>query len=203
MSNTSNENETPKVKTPDELITPAAQAFVNQAISAAVKEAVGSVFASLGPVLKEMRLSPTELATAIKEANRVPDDPKKIAAALREERENLQSKEQAEEIRRQIKERQDSCLHLDRNGHIALGTIHNFPDHMARGICPLCHALIEPACWKIGTAITHPERKDHAYVQPEHPKYYMVRQLESMAAWILAAGLGLLTFGHALVSLLS
>jgi hypothetical protein len=197
------EHNAPNQNQPAEIINPASQGAVNAMISAAVKESVSAIFASLAPTLKSMALTPETLGAALREANRPYDTPEKIAAKLREERESLKSKQDEEELRRQTKERQDNCAHTDRNGHVALGTIHNFPDHMARGICPLCHALIEPACWKIGTALTHPERRDFAYIQPEHPKYYMVRQLESMAAWILAAGLGLLTFGHALVSLLS
>lgn len=202
----STEHETPKnekIPQPTELISPAAQGFINAAIASAVKEAISGVFASLKPTLEAVSLTPEKLGAALREANRPFDTPEKIAAKLREERENLQSREQDAEMRRQQRERQENCAHQDRNGKSAINLVHNWPDHPVRGICPLCHLLIEPACWKIGSALSHPERKDHAYIQPEHPKYFLVRQLESMSGWLIVAGLGLLTFGHALVGLLS
>jgi Sec-independent protein translocase protein TatA len=142
---------------------------------------VKSVFAGLQPHLAAMALSPEKLAIAIREANRPIEDPKKIAAALREERESLKSKEDEAEVRRQTAERQKNCPHSDKSGRDALCLTHNWPDRLPRGICPLCHALIHPREWRIGTALSHPERKDHAYIVDEHPLYHRVRSLESMS----------------------
>jgi hypothetical protein len=177
----SNERTAPNQNQPAEIINPSSQGAVNAMISAAVSEAVKSVFASLQPHLSAMALSPEKLAIAIKEANRPVITPEAMALKLREERESLKSREDEQEVRKQTAARQASCSHQDRAQHEAISLIHNWPDHMPRGICPLCHILIEPACWKIGTAITHPERKDHAYIQPESPLYFRVRNLESMS----------------------
>jgi hypothetical protein len=150
-------------------------------IASSVREAVAAVFANLQPVLKDMALSPEKLGMAIREANRPVITQEAIALKLREERESLKSREDEQEVRRQTAARQAACAHQDRGGREALSLIHNFPDHLARAICPLCHFIVEPACWKIGTALTHPERKDHAYIQPESPLYHRVRTLESMS----------------------
>ena len=177
----SNEHTAPNQNQPAEIITPASQAAVNAMISAAVKEAVASVFAGLAPHLSAMALSPEKLAIAIREPNRPVVPPEAIALKLREERESLKSKEDEQEVRKQLAARQAACSHMDRNGRTAVALIHNWPDHMARGICPLCHCLIQPAHWEIGTALTHPERKDHAFIVPESPLYHIVKNLESMS----------------------
>lgn len=170
-----------KIPQPTELISPAAQGFINAAIASAVKEAISGVFASLKPTLEAVSLTPEKLGAALREANRPFDTPEKIAARLREERESLKSKEDEAENRRATAARQASCPHTDKNGRTAICLIHNFPDRQARGICPLCHLIVTPKCWAVGTAISHPERRDHAFLQEEHPLYHIVRQLESMS----------------------
>jgi hypothetical protein len=118
MSNTNEHNaanETPKVKTPDILINPDAQAYMNAAIKSAVTESVSAIFASLAPVLKEMQMSPERLGAALREANRPQLSPEDIAKKLREERESLKSKEDEAELRRADAARKAACPHTDKN----------------------------------------------------------------------------------------
>jgi hypothetical protein len=108
-------NETPKVKTPAEIINPQSQAAINAMIAASVKEAVSSVFAGLQPVIASMALDPKKLGEALREANRPQLSPEDIAKKLREERESLKSKEDEAELRRADAARKAACPHTDKN----------------------------------------------------------------------------------------
>jgi hypothetical protein len=162
-----------KVPTPVALLNPEAQGSINAMVSAAVREAVASVFQGLTPVLKEMALTPEK----IREANKPYEDPLKIARELRE---TQNSKAQEEEIRRLTAERQRNCMHMDKNGKTALCLIHNFPDRQPRGICPLCHDIVHPKMWVID-APDSKTGKSNARIVEAHRDYRQVLLLESMS----------------------
>lgn len=186
-----------------EPLTPEQQVVANANTAAAVQQAMAAIFANLGPVLERISLTPEKLRESMKPYV----DPASIARELRERQ---QMREQDALNRKMLVERQANCSHKDKNEKWAIQLTHNFPDHAARGTCPLCMIWIHPAEWRIGTQETHPYdpvantgRRDHAYIEPEHPLYKIVRQLESMSLWFVVAGLGILTLGHSLASLLS
>jgi hypothetical protein len=128
-------------------LSPDQMALVNGMISAAVKEAVGGVFGQLGPILKDLALTPEKIQ-AMEDARRAPtkeqEDFKK-----RMEREKREFSEQDAETRAKIRAMQDSCPHRDENDKEAICLVHNYPDRQVRGICPICWSLIEPRHWAI------------------------------------------------------
>jgi len=158
---------------PTELITPASQAYMNAAIAAAVQEAVKGVFAGLQPMIEAISLTPEKL----RDAQKPYVDPAHIARELRE-RANM--KEQDLEARRNVELRQKNCTHQDKNGRWAISPVHNFPDHNARGICPLCHLWITPKQWVIDSP-TLECPKGYAHIVPEHALYFVVRQIETLS----------------------
>lgn len=148
-------------------------AVINSATAKAVQEAVTAVFTSLGPVLKDMAITPEKL----REANRPYEDP---AKAAREARESLKSKQDEAEIARITAERRAMCPHLDKNGRSSINLCHNQPDHQPRGVCVICGDWIFPREWRIGA----PDEKNprgKAYLVEPHKDYKMVIQLESMS----------------------
>lgn len=162
-------------------LSPEIMATINASTSAAVKEAVSAVFASLAPMLKDMAITPEK----IREANKPYVDPAKIARELRE---SLKSKADEEEQRRLDRARRDACTHLDKNGRTAICLIHNYPDHQPRGICPICQDLIHPKEWRIAPTeemaielarLSGEPPKGRAYIVPAHRDYRTVMQLES------------------------
>src|ERR1035437_7344714 len=116
-------------------------AQINTAVSAAVREAVEGVFKTLGPLLKDMAMTPEK----IREANKPYEDPAKIA---REMRESLKSKADEEENRKLDRQRKDNCPHLDQNARSSVSVVHNHQDHQPRGVCVLCHDWIHPKEWR-------------------------------------------------------
>ena len=155
-------------------ITSAEQARIDSAVNAAVKSAISGVFESLGPVLEKIALTPEKLRESMKPYV----DPATIA---REIRERQHMKEQDAENRLKIEARQKNCSHKDGNEKWSLSLVHNFPDRNPRGVCPICNIFIHPAEWRIaapGDPRYH-ARKDHCYIEPEHPLYGIVRGLES------------------------
>jgi hypothetical protein len=175
-------NEEKKLSTPAELSTPKAQGYQNEAMNSAVKEAVAmavaeavkSVFAGLAPVLKDMQLTPEKM----NELKQPYIDP---LVKSREERENRNSRVQAEEQRKLDDLRKANCPHLDKSNNLALGLLRNFHDRNPRGVCMLCNDLIHPKEWRIGA----PDEKTGetvAYLAPEHKDYGLVRRAISMIA---------------------
>lgn len=154
-------------------LSPEALGAINMATKSAVESAVAAVFASLKPVLEGMAVTPEKL----REANRPWQDPAKIQRELRE---SLKSKQDEEDLRKQVAARQAACLHLDKNGRSAIGLVHNMPDHQPRGVCPLCSDWIHPREWRIG-APTEAEPRGKAYLVEPHRDYRTVMQLESMS----------------------
>lgn len=154
--------------------TPEQLAMMNSAASAAVKEALASIMKEVvAPLLKEVALTPEKIA-----ALKAPYVDQK--AADREKRESQQTREQEAENIRNRQAMQANCLHTDKNGKTSICLIHNYPDRMARGICPLCHDLIEPRHWEI-SAPDPKTGKTSAKIVPAHKNYPTVLQLESMA----------------------
>jgi len=153
-------------------LSPEALAMINTATAQAVQAAVKSVFENLGPVLKDMAITPEKL----REANKPYEDPAKIA---REMRESLKSKADEAEIQKMNNARKAACPHLDKNGRSAICLVHNQPDHQARGVCVVCGDWIHPKEWRIGV----PDEKNprgRAYLVEPHKDYRIVLQLESM-----------------------
>jgi len=134
-----------KVPVPENLINPGSQGYINQMISAAVTEAITGVFAQLLPTLKDMALTPEK----IHQITHPEPSAKEVAKAMRELRETQKSKEDEAQLRREVKARQDGCPHTYANKTDSISTIHNYPDRQVRGICHLCHKLIEPRHWVI------------------------------------------------------
>lgn len=153
-------------------LSPEALGAINAATAKAVEAAVAAVFAGLGPVLKDMAITPEKL----REANKPYEDPAKV---LRELRESQKSKADEAEIARATKARRDACPHLDKNGRSAICLVHNQPDHQPRGVCVVCGDWIHPKEWRIGPP-TDAEPRGKAYLVEPHKDYRVVMQLESM-----------------------
>lgn len=154
-------------------LSPEAIAAINSATQAAVQSAVAAVFQSLGPMLKDMAITPEKL----REANRPYVDPEKIKRELRE---SMKSKQDEEELRQLTRARRDACPHLDKNGRSSINLVHNMPDHQPRGICVICADWIHPREWQIGPADEKNPRGKAHLVEP-HKDYRVVMQLESMS----------------------
>jgi hypothetical protein len=152
-------------------LSPEALAAINTATAKAVQEAVSAVFASLGPVLKDMAITPEKL----REANKPYEDPAKLARELRE---SLKSKADEAEIQRITLARRAACPHVDKNGRSSINLVHNQPDHQPRGICVVCHDWIHPREWRIG-APDEQNPRGKAYLVEPHKDYRIVLQLES------------------------
>lgn len=171
----SDSKETPKLKLPDELLNPAAQAATNAMLAAAVKEAVASAMAAIAPILQSVAMTPEKIAQA-EQLRRAPD-PK---AVEREARERALTQQEAEENRRNRENIQASCPHRYPNGATAISCIHNYPDRAPRGLCMVCQIYLEPKRWVIG-APDKENPRGRAYIAPEHPLYHLVLEREAAA----------------------
>ena len=151
-------------------LSPEAIAMINTTAASAVQSAVEAVFKQLGPMLKEMAITPEKL----REANRPWQDPDKVKRELRE---SLKSKEDEAEARKAIAALRANCPHVDQNSRTSIRLVHNQPDHQPRGICVLCGDWIHPKEWRIGA----PDEKNprgKAYLTGPHKDYNTVMQLE-------------------------
>lgn len=154
-------------------MSPEQVAQTNAMVSAAVAEAVRSMFTSFAPMLEKLAITPEKL----REANKPYVDP---AKAARELREMLLWKEDEAENRRKLQEYQDNCPHIDQNGRSSITLVHNFPDRQPRGLCTKCQALIHPREWRIAAPdAKHP--RGNAYLTEAHKNYNIVMQLEARA----------------------
>jgi hypothetical protein len=147
---------------------------VTASISAAIKEAVSGVFASLGPILKDMALTPEK----IRDATKPYVDPDVVA---RNKRETEKSKADEKELRAMDAARKAACPHMDQNQRSSIRLIHNYPDRQPRGICPICHDLITPREWRIGPPNAE-NPKGQAVLVDAHKDYCTVEILESQSA---------------------
>jgi len=167
-------NEVQAVKAPSAVIGAEAQGFINASISAAVREAVAGVFASLGPILKDMTMTPEK----IRAANTPYRDP---AIEARNKRETEKSKADEKELRAMEAARKAACPHLDQNQRSSIRLVHNYPDRQPRGICPICHDLIHPREWRIDAPDAE-NPKGRAVLYPAHKDYRAVEILEAQSA---------------------
>lgn len=171
----SNQNHKPVV--PSGMLVPEMQAYMNGAMAAAVKEAVSGIFTSLAPVLQSMQLTPEKMNLL-----KAPyQDPARVARELRE---SQQTRAQEKELREQTAARQAACPHQDKNQRDSISLMRNFPDGKPRGICVLCHDILTPKMWCIGSP-TDPRaiaagRPDHAFIQEAHKDYFRVERIASM-----------------------
>jgi hypothetical protein len=170
-------DEEKKVKTPSDLLNPEAQGHVNvamssaisEAVSASVAEAVKGIFASLAPVLKDMQLTPEKL-NALKQPY---VDPETVARNLREAK---QTRAQDAENRKNLELKKASCPHKDQNMRESICLVHNYPDRQVRGVCVICHDMIEPRRWVI-EAPDKTTGESKAHIEPAHKDYQRVLHL--------------------------
>jgi CO dehydrogenase/acetyl-CoA synthase beta subunit len=170
----STEHESKKFELPTELLTPAAQAATNQMISAAVQEAVKSVFSELKPVLESMAVTPEKMAEA-ERIRRMPTE-SEAAAKARDTRERKLMQEDAETNRQNLLRTQAMCPHRYPTGQLSMGIIRNYPDRQPRGVCMLCQSLFEPRHWIIlAPDAEFPRGKP--VIADAHPKYNLVLEM--------------------------
>jgi hypothetical protein len=124
-----------KIPTPPAALTPEVQAYMNSSLSMAVKE----IFASMGPLLSSIALTPEKLAQA--EALRRAPDP---AAVARELRERKMTQQEAEENRANLLRNQAACPHRYPTGQLSTNVVRNYPDRRERFICMLCQSFFQP-----------------------------------------------------------
>lgn len=146
-------------------------ALMNTVTQNMVQEALKGVFAGLGPLLKDLALTPEKI-----EALKKPYiDPK---AAARELRESQNTREQAAEILRADAARKASCLHKYPGGMDSISLCHNQLDHMARGVCMLCGDWIHPRQWVVLAPDPLTGKSEYKQV-PAHRDYARVAMLDS------------------------
>ena len=158
-----------KVKTPYELMSPEAQAYTSQLVTNAVKE----IFASMGPLLQSIALTPEKLAAA-EALRRAPTEDEK-AKKLREKREKKLMMDEQAENRANLARHQAACTHRDENERWAVQAVHNFPDRQPRFLCPKCQSFFEPRRWCIAAPDAENPR-GRAYIADEHKQYKEVMQ---------------------------
>ena len=144
-------------------------AQITENSSALVKETVAAIFASLGPALQGMALTPEKIQALTKPYV----DPLTEARKKREMKLWKQDEEERLKNERAVK---DACRHIDKRGQTSIRLIRNYPDRQPRGICVLCHDLITPKEWRIGA----PDEKNPrgvAYLAAPHKDYAAVMHL--------------------------
>jgi hypothetical protein len=87
-----------------------------------------------------------------------------------ERQKSLADQTEAENHKRR---RLESCPHQDNTKRWAFNLVHNFPDNLPRGMCPLCTTIIEPRHYACGGP-------NEVIVVPEHPLYPVVRWMEHL-----------------------
>ena len=165
-----------QLKTPNVPVNPESQAFINTMISRSVSEAVSSIFANLSPMMKEMALTPEKIKAL---QTKLPT-PAEVAREERDKRETRKSKEDEAQLRRETARRQANCPHRYPNNTDSINLVHNYPDRQVRGICSLCHDLIEPRHW----VILAPDKdgKENAKIVDAHKDYARVINIENTRA---------------------
>lgn len=68
---------------------------------------------------------------------------------------------------------QRACPHQDSKGRWVFNIVHNFPDSLPRGLCPLCVSLIQPRHEESGGP-------NQTIIVEEHPLYPVVRWMEHL-----------------------
>lgn len=124
--------------------------------------------AKLVEAMKESAFTPEKIILLARELNRPYVDEKAVEREKRERAQFRESMRVAVERQREIKER---CHHKDAKNSYSVSLVHNFPDHMPRGICMKCHLLIEPEHFDYGA-------DGKAFRIPAHPLYSLVQALD-------------------------
>jgi hypothetical protein len=160
----SNEQNKPNPAVPPELMTPAAQAYMNSQL----KETVAAMFREFAPMLQSIALTPDKIQ-AMEEARRAPSE-EVVKRKARELRERKMQQADLEEARQRQQALQDSCPHKYSNGQLSLAVISNRPDRQRLLICLKNHCMIVPGMWVVG-----PPTEDHprgrVYFEKPHPDY--------------------------------
>jgi hypothetical protein len=152
---------------PPELLTPGAQAAMNQNTAEMVRE----LFSQLAPLLKDISLSPEKLAL-MEQLRRAPTEDQEKAAARSKREKTLMIQEQTENAKN-LANRQAGCLHRYKTGALSLGIVRNFPDRQPRGTCMMCGIWIHPREWRIG-APTEEHPRGREYIVDAHPQFNLV-----------------------------
>lgn len=149
---------------PKELMTPAAQAYMNTQL----RETIAAMFRELAPTLQSIALTPEKIQ-AMEDARRAPSTDE-VARKAREKRERALQHEDIEDARRNQQHLQDTCPHKYSNGQLALAIISNRPDRQRLLICLRNHCMILPSMWVIGPPDAENPR-GRAYMQAAHKDY--------------------------------
>lgn len=142
---------------------------MTNAINSAVAAAVAAALAGIGPIIKDLALTPEKM----REFNKPYVDPAKKA---RTDREAAMWREDIETNRKQIQDNQDHCPHEYENNKTSINLDQNFPDRQPRGLCVQCHALIYPREWRIGPPDAENPR-GKPYLFGPHKDYNKVMQI--------------------------
>lgn len=146
--------------------TPAVLATNDAVVKAAVQEAIAGVFAQLGPLMKELAITPEKLRECMKPYV----DPAVERRKLREKMNFQEGEKQAQLEKRRQK---DSCSHHYKNGLLSIALVNNFHDRQTRGICMRCHEWIHPREWRIDSP-TEENPKGREHIVPAHKRYDLV-----------------------------
>jgi hypothetical protein len=162
-------------KTPVELQSVEAKAYVHDVVKTAITESVRAIFSEFA---KAGGLGGGGLTREDIDLLRTPKEtPEQIAAKAREKREVAQSKEQEAQLRRDNAARRANCQHRYPNATEAISLVHNLPSRQTAGICMLCQDLIEGRHWTI-LAPDVQTGKERAVIAEAHKDYQRVLQIE-------------------------
>jgi hypothetical protein len=157
------------VKVPSEALTPSVQAYVNENLSAAIRE----IFKEFAPIMASLALTPEKIA--MMESERRKPTESQEAYNRRQVREKKMMREEQEINRKTLEATQAACPHAYPSGLSSINIIRNYPDRHARGICVICQLLITPRQWVIDAPNDEfPHGVER--IAPEHPQYGLVRR---------------------------
>lgn len=149
-------------------LTPELIAMINASTTAAVKEAVTGIFATLGPLLKDMAVTPEKLQAGMRPYK----DP---AVERREIREKLKFREDEVDNEKEKKRQRANCRHFYANNLCAVAVVRNFFDRQPRGVCMLCQDWLNPKEWVID-APSEEYPRGKAHIVDAHKDYLLVIQ---------------------------
>ncbi len=155
------------IPVPPEMLTPAAQAYMNSQLTATIK----AMFSELRASQQNAQMTPETLAAAFAEAERqrrLPSEDE-VARKAREIRERAKSRRDIEEARKLTEATQQACDHLYPNGSLALCVIGNRPDRQKLLVCLLHHCIISPSQWIIDAPDKNGNEQSH--IEPAHKDY--------------------------------
>jgi len=160
--------ESPKRPVPPAALTPEMQSFMNESISATIKE----IFAGMQPMLASIALTPEKIER-MEAARRAPTEDEKARKA-REKREKALQKEEIDQNRKNLQASQDNCLHRYVNGALSVCAVRNYPDRQTRFICQRCMSYFEPRRWVTGILPTAENPHGSDKIVDAHPMYVQI-----------------------------